>query len=493
VSHPYCAAFRTFVKQVNVPWHRYQLANLHLPVRRLATLAGPGKTHGAVDKRLRRLLGNTRLNEAAQDAAVACLLRFVLARRAPRKRATTGNGNMLYYGHYCRYRNNMRSEDPKQVSNERLPLLLCRLDDAKADPAISGVVRPQPDRFPKGDPMPDYAAASRTKDNFEAQLFQEHPEVVSIAPRPRLDPQGVPTNDAVIVIGIKQLNPLRIGPGGGPRPQPVALPTQLPVIDAQGNIVKNEAVEVIIEDEGEILAEMFTAKRRPCPGGYSIGHPRVTAGTLGGVARVGSTWGYILSNNHVIAATNSGAVGDAIYQPGVYDGGGPGDTIGHLERWVPIVFGGGNNEADCAFAKALDPWDQHVTRHVETIGTPAAQANATVGQAIRKSGRTTQPTTGSIVSDNASIQVSYGAGLVARFVNQLQYTRMSAGGDSGALIWDRDSLTVLGLNFAGSSAASYGNKILRVLALLSQARTVHGADGVPTHFPSIDLGLIDTP
>jgi hypothetical protein len=92
MSHPYFAAFRTFVKQLNLPWHGYQKANLvllagaflqrrSLPVRRLArTLAGPGKQHGALDKRFRRFLGNPRLDEMAQDAAVAGLLRSLLAR-----------------------------------------------------------------------------------------------------------------------------------------------------------------------------------------------------------------------------------------------------------------------------------------------------------------------------------------------------------------------------------------------------------------------------
>jgi hypothetical protein len=95
VSSPMLAAFGPFVKQLNLPWHHYQLTNLRLfgaaflqrrslPVRRLArTLAGPGKAHRAADKRLRRFLGNPRLDEAAQDAAVACLLRFILARLGP--------------------------------------------------------------------------------------------------------------------------------------------------------------------------------------------------------------------------------------------------------------------------------------------------------------------------------------------------------------------------------------------------------------------------
>lgn len=90
--HSYCGAFRVFVKQLCLPWHRYQLANLvllggallarrSLPVRRLArTVAGPTPHLRAFDKRFRRFLGNKRLDEAAQDAAVGALLRLVLPR-----------------------------------------------------------------------------------------------------------------------------------------------------------------------------------------------------------------------------------------------------------------------------------------------------------------------------------------------------------------------------------------------------------------------------
>ena len=90
--HSYGAAFRVFIKQLGLPWHRHQLTNLvllggaflarrSLPVRRLArTVAGPGPQLRALDKRLRRFLGNRRLDETAQDAAVGALLRLVLPR-----------------------------------------------------------------------------------------------------------------------------------------------------------------------------------------------------------------------------------------------------------------------------------------------------------------------------------------------------------------------------------------------------------------------------
>ncbi|MEM3449848.1 MAG: hypothetical protein QXZ17_04865 [Nitrososphaerota archaeon] len=61
--------------------------------------------------------------------------------------------------------------------------------------------------------------------------------------------------------------------------------------------------------------------RYPVPPGYSIGHIRVTAGTLRCLVRdKGTRETLILSNNHVIANSNNAYVGDPIVQPGPYDG-----------------------------------------------------------------------------------------------------------------------------------------------------------------------------
>lgn len=101
--------------------------------------------------------------------------------------------------------------------------------------------------------MPDYLAASRTKDHFQDQLLRDHPEIISIAPRLKLDDQGQPMKDAVIVIGVKKINPIRFGPGVAVRPQTVLLPIKLPMITPQGVEDKTQFVDVIIEDEGEIV------------------------------------------------------------------------------------------------------------------------------------------------------------------------------------------------------------------------------------------------
>ena len=82
-----------------------------------------------------------------------------------------------------------------------------------------------------------------------------------------------------------------------------------------------------------------TQKMRPARPGVSIGHYQITAGTLGClVQRDGQV--YILSNNHVLANSNAGQLGDAIYQPGPYDGGGSADQIGTLEQFIPVGFSG---------------------------------------------------------------------------------------------------------------------------------------------------------
>ena len=177
-----------------------------------------------------------------------------------------------------------------------------------------------------------------------------------------------------------------------------------------------------------------------------------------------------------------------IFQPGVGDGGSaPRNIIGTLNRWVPIDFIN-NNQVDCALAEVTAPWNNFATRNVFGIGTPNNIGAGGVGQDIRKSGRTTQLTFGTILSNNATLNVNLG-GRTARFVNQLQYTRMTAGGDSGSFIFDRNSLTVVGLHFAGGGSYSYGNKIDIVLQSLSQSFTTFSFSGKKTSFDEVKISL----
>jgi hypothetical protein len=84
-----------------------------------------------------------------------------------------------------------------------------------------------------------------------------------------------------------------------------------------------------------------TDRFRPViPSGVSIGHYKVTAGTLGMIVRDRTTdERLILSNNHVLANSNEAVAGDPILQPAAMDGGkNPGDIVAHLERFIELSY-----------------------------------------------------------------------------------------------------------------------------------------------------------
>ncbi len=223
-------------------------------------------------------------------------------------------------------------------------------------------------------------------------------------------------------------------------------------------------------------------RERPAPGGISVGHRDITAGTLGCLAR-GLTSPranrlLVLSNNHVLANSNAGRIGDPILQPGPADGGrDPGDKIAILERFVPINFAPGSfNYVDAATGWA---WPDRVrpehvylsggTRHYFRVGTtPVAP---TPGLIVGKTGRTTQLTRGTVTAIGVTINVTYPGGRVAQFRDQVRVQGsagdFSAGGDSGSLIWTWDARRApVALLFAGGGGSTFGNRITRVLSAL---------------------------
>lgn len=213
---------------------------------------------------------------------------------------------------------------------------------------------------------------------------------------------------------------------------------------------------------------------RPAMGGYSVGHHRITAGTLGTCCYDLTPFPgmpgryYILSNNHVLANANDARIGDPILQPGPFDGGTyPADAIARLARYVPIKFHTPTtkplNYVDAAIAEGNF---HDLSREVYWSGCVKSLYTAPkVGDIVQKTGRTTGFTTGRVTNINATVDVNYGAGRVARFRDQIITTVMSAPGDSGSLVMNRDEAAV-GLLFAGSSSRTIINNILLVQLLL---------------------------
>lgn len=234
------------------------------------------------------------------------------------------------------------------------------------------------------------------------------------------------------------------------------------------------AVEDVDEIHETVTPQLLRRRVRPARGGYSVGHYKITAGTLGTCCYDLSPFPsiprryYILSNNHVLANSNNARIGDPILQPGPYDGGRyPQDLIARLSRFVPIRFISGTS-APCNYVDAaIAEGDfEDLNREIYWVGyVKRLYVAPQIGDVVEKTGRTTNFTTGTVTNINGTLNVNYGAGRVARFCRQIITTNMSAGGDSGSLVVNLDEGAV-GLLFAGSATRTIVNNIAYVQALL---------------------------
>ena len=224
-----------------------------------------------------------------------------------------------------------------------------------------------------------------------------------------------------------------------------------------------------------------TGKIRPAIGGYSCGAPQVTAGTFtAAVTNVATGQKVGLSNNHVILGapwgTKDGYVNNAVYQPGVADGGLPADTIGYTIKGIPVELTPVENLVDAAIFQPIDP--SIISNEVQDLGLPGRAVDPEVGKRGRKSGRTTGLTESTIESIGATIDVE-GDG-TARFVDQIIFRpSLAQGGDSGSIVLD-DNGDVFGIVFAGSDEITAVNRSKHLESLLG----IQFVDGLPVTLQS---------
>ncbi|MBI1745502.1 MAG: hypothetical protein HYR55_02820 [Acidobacteria bacterium] len=224
-----------------------------------------------------------------------------------------------------------------------------------------------------------------------------------------------------------------------------------------------------------------TRQERPVPMGVSGGNVNnrqlfrgCCSGTLGAVLTTANGLA-ILSNNHIFGRYFDGSIGEDISQVGIADIGCrtvPADFIAQVSAVVPVDFGGGENVIDAAIA-ATSPDLVRDDGFILNIGIPSSSVvEPAIGMGVKKSGRTTGLTFGTIaaIGVTVNVQAAQPCGVVdgiARFVNQIRISPGSflAGGDSGALmVEDADECPrVVGLVFAGSIAAGIANPITPVL------------------------------
>lgn len=245
--------------------------------------------------------------------------------------------------------------------------------------------------------------------------------------------------------------------------------------------LSQNSVPIRVVCTGPIDTLAHRTHMRPAPGGISIGHYSISAGTLGCLATGRSSPRdnrmLALSNNHVLAALNAASAGDDVLQPGRSDGGtSPTHVVGLLERFVKIDFSS-PNYVDCATAWVDENDVRRQLLYLPAGGTPAffrvasTPKTATPGMTVGKSGRTTGLTVGRVTAVGVTVNVNMGDGRRALFQDQIAIQGLrgpfSSGGDSGSLAWEwNDTRAPVGLLFAGGGGTTFANRIDRVLNAL---------------------------
>jgi hypothetical protein len=210
------------------------------------------------------------------------------------------------------------------------------------------------------------------------------------------------------------------------------------------------------------------------------------SGTLGSLVTKNGVQ-YILSNSHVFAGDvvsggngKVSAIGDDVTQPGYVDNNcstSGVNFVADVSSLSTLYPPGSTPNVDCAIAQVRAGMVRTDGAILE-IGTLSAQTiAASVGQAVKKSGRTTGLTRSTISGLNATVSVGYetecaGTTFTKTFTGQIIISNRRSGflnsGDSGSLMV-QDVATnpkAVGLLYAGSSSTAVANPIGAVLTHL---------------------------
>jgi len=216
---------------------------------------------------------------------------------------------------------------------------------------------------------------------------------------------------------------------------------------------------------------------------YDLANGYCCSGTLGALVTKGGKY-YILSNTHVFAhdmVSSAGdpdvaEIGDPINQPGLIDVSCqdiPEDYVAYLSTLQSY-----DHNVDCAIAEIIDGAVRTDGSILEIGVLSSSIVDAYVGQAVKKSGRTTGLTRSTVDGLNATVSVSYddecnGSTFTITYTGQIliknRASKFLAGGDSGSLmVEDVDSYPrAVGLLFAGSNTIAVANPIADVLGYLN--------------------------
>jgi len=189
--------------------------------------------------------------------------------------------------------------------------------------------------------------------------------------------------------------------------------------------------------------------------GEKVAHANLAAensyGTIGGVLLPSGVISrlHIVSNNHVLADSNNGYIGDDIYHMGAFQP----VKIGTLKNYVPLSATE-PNKLDLAIAELPGFGNDGTLK----IGKFRA---AILGERVYKLGARTGRTEGFVRSLNYTTKIDY-AGFKAVFTDQIQVagvngSTFSLGGDSGSVIKASSDGAHVGLLFGGNGTWTVAN------------------------------------
>lgn len=343
--------------------------------------------------------------------------------------------------------------------------------------------------------MATEAEANKTLKFHQVKLFDNY-NLAKLSVVPKLDSSDKPTTDWLIEAGVISL---AVQANASAQSAGLAenVPNELFIPDQNGQLTA-QSVTVRIVEVGEIRTvahlvanedpssvDLLSYKNRvrPVNGGNSVGNARYNdAGTFGSVVKLRSDDAnrYFISCWHVLAG-GSGVTGDALIQPGRLDGGFSSvDIIGTL-YWFLL-----NDDFDVALGLVSNPWQKVVTpgyRGFSRFGT--IPVSPVVQKPVTKCGRTTEVTTGTILSTNTSVRVAgYPTG-TRLFLNQIETTVMSQPGDSGSILFHSAEMAPVGLLFAGGQTRSYHNNLKVLFDTQFGKRRVVTQSGIDIELPEV--------
>jgi endonuclease G len=269
------------------------------------------------------------------------------------------------------------------------------------------------------------------------------------------------------------------------------IPTELNI---GGDAIPTDVLERSYKPSFKVIAEPVPKPARkqrldPIQPGASVGHLRVSAGTLGAIV-YDTRDGYacMLSNWHVLNGPD-GSLGDTVVQPGRFD-----DDRVDLNKAGTLVRSHLGAAGDCAIARienrGYDPMVIDLQVKVGRIGEPE------LGDSVVKSGRTTNVTYGLVRRVDTVAKIDYGQGreeTIGCFEigpdsqHPAQEGQISMGGDSGSawLAVDPNGQVtdvMVGLHFAGEGQGDPDDH-----ALACYAKSVFNKLEITLNPPPADL------